>query len=625
MESYQKALTLRSGSRDVVALASAHANLALAHMDADTLHLALQHGRAALDMSLDALQLGAIHTLRDKDIPQGSDAQQLLKTAATALLVQGAVHAEQGRECLTSYQGAKFLARHLVSGSESLAEQIHHTYASALQEELSRACSTRDDTLFHAKVFAHGARDAKSISSTALQQELAAGRTGKTSRRFLLGTQVEFQGPKKLEAMRNGLPMQSRLLRALAAACTLTLQCAFRCHGARRRMARQLVILPSNRHASARVQRVFRGHLARRILHKVFLQQRKSAALLLQSCVQRCIQHLALLRRLAIEADVHVPVASLHRPRWLPPVRTTALNPCTSVAVTARTLLAAVGLHTRTGMTQSLLGCTARLEELGCAADDVHTFTLLVHTEADGKITQEQFYTAILPVLLLTAEADDAEHVREACAVFDLMQPLAHTANPQRAQRAHGGVTRERCACLLSTLGYLDAEIDSLMAALDSDADLAPATNTPPSAHTAAAGEHGGGVALVTRKAFVQAMAEMLYRAQEVQRVELARRKVVGDVARYEPLHVLLCFARKRAALALQCAWRSRLSRARSDLFLFLSRHVSLTPLLLRSLSLSRLSCAIFFTLTLYLWIVCVCGSMFLSRSRSLLLLPLVG
>ena len=446
----------------MVALATAHANLALALFDLDEMDQALEHGRLGLEISLDALQLGPVHTLSSDDIPQGSDSQQLLKTVATSLLVQGSVNERLGRECLTSYRSAMFFARHLVSGSESLSEKIQQAYASALQQELSLACSTRDDTMFHSKLF-NTAKVSKNVQSSALQQELAAGRTGKTSRRFLLGAEIEFEGPKQIQSMRNGLPMKSRHLRNLAAACTLTIQCAFRCARARKCFSvRQETVIelyglyasyPHHRQQASKVQRVFRGHLARRLVRSLVQHKQHSSILLLQACLQRRLQHTALVRRLAIEADAHLPVASLNRARWLPPAFPVRMP--TSVAVTARSLIAAVGL--RSCKQQTLLHCAAVLRELGYSGDDIDTlFYVLLNRESQGTIDAELFYDAILKILLLSAEADDAEDVREACAVFDLLQ---HQHRP----------TLTNSSAFLSSLGYSDEEVNTVMEALECD------------------------------------------------------------------------------------------------------------------------------------------------------------
>ena len=192
---FARALTYRMSSRDLEALASAHANLALAQLDLDQWDTALEQARAGHDVGLSALSLGPVHTLADHDIPKGSDAQQLLKAVASCLLTIGCVHERAGRECLTSYRGAMFIARHLTAGSESLAEKIQQRYTSALQLELEHACCTRDQTSFHSKLFSAARR---SVSAASLQHELAAGRTGKVSRKFLLGADVEFEAAAKM-------------------------------------------------------------------------------------------------------------------------------------------------------------------------------------------------------------------------------------------------------------------------------------------------------------------------------------------------------------------------------------------------------------------------------------------
>ena len=120
VDSFGKALSSRMGTRDTVAVASAHANLALALADTENSETALEHARLGLNICLDVLDLGSsdtIHTLGDDDIPQGNDSQPLLRILAACLLVQGSVQEELGRECLTSYQPAMLVARHLSAGS----------------------------------------------------------------------------------------------------------------------------------------------------------------------------------------------------------------------------------------------------------------------------------------------------------------------------------------------------------------------------------------------------------------------------------------------------------------------------------------------------------------------------
>lgn len=347
VDSFGKALSSRMGTRDTVAVASAHANLALALADTENSETALEHARLGLNICLDVLDLGSsdtIHTLGDDDIPQGNDSQPLLRILAACLLVQGSVQEELGRECLTSYQPAMLVARHLSAGSESLAEKIHERYAKILQQELSRTCSTRDDTMFHSKLFLTP-KKVKGIPTTALQHEIAAGRTGKTSRRFLVGTELEFYGPRKIKELRTGLPLQSKHLRNVANSCALTLQCAVRCHRARNGFSRWLQLLPFNRHQALRIQAVFRGHLARRCAQARLRQTRVSSAIFLQACMQRRLQHDALLRRLFLEAKSHVVIVpSSHEIH----VRTS------SPAVTARCLVIAAGFSTNVKLTVSM-------------------------------------------------------------------------------------------------------------------------------------------------------------------------------------------------------------------------------------------------------------------------------
>lgn len=344
VHSFAKALSSRMGTRDTVAVASAHANLALALADAEDSETALEHARVGLNICLNVLDMGScdtIHTLGDHDIPQGNDSQPLLRILAACLLVQGSVQEALGRECLTSYQPAMLVARHLVAGSESLAEKIHERYATVLQQELTRTCSTRDDTMFHSKLFLTP-KNSKGIPTTALQLEIAAGRTGKTSRRFLVGTELEFDGPRKIREMRAGLPLKSKHLRNVANSCALTLQCAVRGNWARKGFSRRLQLLPFRRHQALRIQAVFRGHLARRCAQERLRQTRVSSAIFLQACMQRRLQHDALLRRLFLEAESRVLIVpSSHEIH----VRTS------SPAITARCLVTAAGFSTKAKLT----------------------------------------------------------------------------------------------------------------------------------------------------------------------------------------------------------------------------------------------------------------------------------
>jgi hypothetical protein len=392
VDSFEKALSSRMATRDTVAMASAHANLALALADAENEEMALEHARLGLDICVSVLDLGSsetIHTLGDDDIPQSSDSQPLLRILAACLLVQGSVYEKLGCECLTSYQAAMLVARHLIAGSESLTENIHDRYAKVLQHELSRTCSTRDDTMFHSKLF-HTPKNVKSIPTTALQHEIAAGRTGKTSRRFLVGTELEFDGPRRIKETKNGLPLQSKHLRNVANSCALTLQCAIRCNWARKSFSRQLQILPFYRHQALRIQAAFRGHLARRCARDRVRQMRISSAIFLQACMQRRLQHDALLRWLFHEAESRVVVV---------PSSHAMQMQTSSPAVTARCLATAAGFSTDAKLTVPLLvrtpvplvcvrACTHACERdcvpHGC--DEAWARTRTVHIHSGGAL-----------------------------------------------------------------------------------------------------------------------------------------------------------------------------------------------------------------------------------------------
>jgi len=546
VESFGKAFALQRGTRDVAAVASAQANLSLALVDAGLLGPALAHSESCLEICLDVLGLGPVHTLSDEDIPEESDAQQLLKIMATSLLVEGSVHETQGHECLTAYRGAMLIARHLVAGSESLADKIHQKYTSMLQKELTRACSTEDETMFHSKFF-NTEHDVKNIPSTKIQHELAAGRTCKTSRRFLAGTAVEFEGAKTIQGVRNGLPLQSRHLRNLALACTLTLQCAYRCRRARKSLAVQLQLRPFNRHDVLKIQRVFRGHMERRCFRRIKQGRQASSALFLKACMQRRLQHSALLGRLAIHADVHMCVFSMSQ---------TVDIPASGPVAVARSLVTAVGL--RSFSQQTVFHCMAVLQELGYNEDDIDTLCILLNRDATAMINSEEFFEAVLPVILLSAEAGDAEDAREACTIFDLVQKhqLQKHQSPNNSETA-GVVKRHACTTILLSLGYSDDEVDAVVTLLEND-DAACQRSTINGNI-----EHVGKEAWVTRESFVGAMCCMLLSARKVRVAELVRRRFESDMATHEPNHPLLCIQRKQASVKLQCAWRAKIARAR--------------------------------------------------------------
>jgi len=543
-DSFARALTFRMSCRDLEALASARANLALALLDLDELDAALENAHAGLNIGLNALQLGPVQTLNDQDIPQGSDAQQLLKAVATCLLSIGSVHERSGRECLTSYQSAMLFARHLVAGSECLASKIQQSYTSVLQLELQRACSTRDDTMFHSKVFKTSTR-CQSSSSVWLQQELAAGRTGKVSRKFVLGVDVEFEAAAKMKGLRNGSLMQSRHLRNLAAACTMTLQCAVRSHVARQVCAQRRMRIPLETGPAVKVQRVLRGHVGRCRFRSLLVLSRHSSAVYLQACVQRRLHHDNQLRQLATHADARLPVSALPRP--------TPEIPFVSSATRARQLTAAAGLEEDTAE-QTLAHCCHVLRVQGYHGDDIDTFALLLDRDHQAPVLAEQFYWAVLEVLLLRAKPSDVEDVREACLVFDLVL-ASNTAASQPASIS--------LSSFLLTLGYADDEVDMIQTSLEANTSChrfeamteegGSPCRKPPADYTR----------LVSRQTFVPAMASMLSYARQARTAKQMQRRAEREMAQYEPKHPLLSVARKDASIRLQCAWRTRLARSR--------------------------------------------------------------
>lgn len=542
---FARALTFRISSRDLEALASAHANLALAMLDLGHLDTALENANAGHDIGLNALCLGPVHTLSDHDIPKTSDAQQLLKAVATCLLTMGSVQERMGRDCLTSYQSAMLIARHLVAGSECLAEKIQQKYASVLQLELERACCTRDQTYFHSRMFRTSERT-KRVSSASLQHELAAGRTGKVSRKFLLGADVEFEAASK---MQHGGLMQSRHLRNLAFACAMTLQCALRSHLARQRYSQRRKLFPLQTGPAVRVQCVFRGHLGRRHFSNRLHRSRKTSVLCLQAFVQRRLQHDRLIRHLTTRADALLPVGSLARPG--------STIPRVGSAVRARQLMAAAGLD-HDHVEQTLACCCDVLRDQGCQPDDIDTFALLLDRDDQMPVLAEQFFWAILEVLLLRADASDVEDVREACSVFDL---VVASNNPASWPAAIS------LSSFLLTLGYSDSEVDMVLTTLEQDAvhHFPSATAQGSRVHHHQGGTHSGDAhgRLVSRQAFVPAMAAMLSCARQARADKQKRRRARSNIAQFEPQHPLLRIMRKNSSVRLQCAWRAKMSRWR--------------------------------------------------------------
>ena len=428
-DSFSKALIFRMGTRDVVALASAHANFALSLIDVNDFHLALQHASTALKISLDALKVGPIHTLRDVDIPCGGDAHQLLKTAATSLLAQGVVNERLGRECLTAYQNATFVARHIAQGSQGLVQKIQNSYTSALQRELQQASSIQGPSKLHPKVF-HTHRNLGDMSTMLLQQELVLRCAGEPSPRFLVGTDVEFEAAHKVNGIADGMPMPSRHLRTLALSCAVTLQSGYRCRLARRALSHQLQLLPPKSATAVSIQKILRGFLGRRFARSLEQRRRHSSLVLLQACIQRRLQHAVLLRRLIMATSPRIGLIRVER----------ASPSSTSAASRARLLLdetfpSAYSGHTSLDPSDRqstaphkpavhwrlVTDCMRLLRDRGFSANSVETFELLLNRgesfvrvqTPDGLLARlhattsaDKFYTAVLDVLLLSVGTD---------------------------------------------------------------------------------------------------------------------------------------------------------------------------------------------------------------------------
>jgi hypothetical protein len=578
-ESFSKALSFRIGNRDVVALASSHVNLGLALTDLHQFEAALKHTSIALKISLDALQLGPIHTWVDQHIPQGHEAHHLLKIAATSLLVQGTVYERLGHECMTSYRNAMLVVRKVSHGSGSLAEKIQQSYTAALQHELSQVTFTQDPMLFHSKLF-RAETDQNKTTMSVLHQELVATSSGKSSRIFQVGTDVEFSGPAKIDDLRSGLPMQSRHLRVLAEACALTLQCSFRSKRARQKMACQPKLFPWQMTAAVTIQCALRGHLSRRYVVLLSQRRRLSSAMMLQACIQRNLYRAALLRRLASGVNAQWPTASL-RCASTPPGQIIVPDP-QNPASRARSIVAVAGFKTKAE--QTIRHCTAVLAELKFSTDVIDTFSILINPDRgsvtispEATVCADQFYQATLNVLLLTADDSQREDVREANSTFELLQdPQMYSGSFQQSGSAVKGRTDSRpvhrsdCATFLLSLGYSDEEVDTVMSCLEEPdlefedhIKLLQGLQCPRKQRKAAEAIQHDSSSTVTRDVFVEAMVVMLMQARAGRYLEEKRRRAEADMARYEPLHPLLHFARQKASVNLQSAWRCKLSRAR--------------------------------------------------------------
>ena len=201
--------------------------------------------------------------------------------------------------------------------------------------------------------------------------------------------------------------------------------------------------------------------------------------------------------------------------------------------------------------------CVGVLAEMGYGQDDVDTFSILLHRIAHDEIHAEQFYRAVLPVILLSADADEAEDTREAIALYEILrnQQLQIQCDGDRACTVKGPT----CESFLLSLGYSDDEVFAVMSQLELDEIQCKSR--------AFNGDHGDSLVhhelFVSMPAFVEAVSAMLRNARHTRITELARRKVATETALYEPYHPLLCLARSKAGIQLQQAWRCKLARAR--------------------------------------------------------------
>ena len=201
--------------------------------------------------------------------------------------------------------------------------------------------------------------------------------------------------------------------------------------------------------------------------------------------------------------------------------------------------------------------CAGVLAEMGYGQDDVDTFSILLYRIAHDEIHAEQFYRAVLPVILLSADADEAEDTREAIALYEILrnQQLRIECDGDRGCTVKG----PSCESFLLSLGYSDDEVFAVMSQLELDEIHCESR--------AFDGDHGDSLVhhelSVSMPAFVDAVSAMLRSARHTRITELARRKVATETALYEPCHPLLCLARSKAGIQLQQAWRCKLARAR--------------------------------------------------------------
>ena len=180
---------------------------------------------------------------------------------------------------------------------------------------------------------------------------------------------------------------------------------------------------------------------------------------------------------------------------------------------------------------RSLAQCCHVLREEGYQGDDIDTFALLLDRDDQAPVLAEQFYWAVLEVLLLRAKPGDVEDVREACSVFDLVL-ASHTAASQPAPIS--------VSSFLLTLGYADDEVDMVMTSLEPE--------TPYHRFEAMTEEDGSPcrkdptdcTRLVARQTFVPAMASMLSYARQARTAKQAQQRMQRDTAQYEPRHPLL-------------------------------------------------------------------------------------
>lgn len=362
---FNKALVLAGERFGLIAVSDLRNRIATAYTQFGEHEAALEHATASANAILAGFGVDSALALTEDDIVSSLEhSAEAFKLLADALHIQGTARDRLGLECLSAYERAMFVSKHLGPAHAGAIATMQKSYVAALQKELAsnttpgqtalgmaryapslaqtgtslrlspldrtghaasaRSLSASTRSPLRASGFGAGymtAMDAtmrqsqRQVESLFASAATAAGDHGGYSASFDQQAQAQQQQQPEQQGHTGSqhqpaygvlaLPMHSKHFRHLASASATTIQVVARGHlarGALEWMREQAERKMREKEASV-LRRAVLGQQSRRKIQALDTKQRMQAGLYLARCMARCLGRRAKYARLASQAS----------------------------------------------------------------------------------------------------------------------------------------------------------------------------------------------------------------------------------------------------------------------------------------------------------------------------------